>query len=208
MGVEFLYVWTNATNQNNSVVYPLSDSGVDGRRWREGGGPWNELRGFLSKDWSANSGEIAAEGNTASSFQPIVDAESIISLSPESTDWLTSFSSYFEVSSTESENGEISETEIMSSKDLKPRPIWFQNLWYITNKTTIMQMRYEARLAWVQSLAFLYVLAIIRENNILGGRSVEFEKSYFSHKSVAIEGERTWICGGKWEPRTRDWWIW
>ena len=83
----------------------------------EGSGPWHELRGFLSKDWSANSGGIAEEDDRASSFQPSVSAESIDPLRLESTDRLTSYSSYFEESSTESESGEMWELETISSED-------------------------------------------------------------------------------------------
>ena len=41
----------------------------------EGNGPWHELRGFLSKNWSLNSVGIAEEDDRASSFQPSVHAE-------------------------------------------------------------------------------------------------------------------------------------
>ena len=83
----------------------------------EGTGPWHELRGFLSKDWSANSGEIAEEGDGASSFHPSVGSESIDSLRLGSTDRLTSYSSYFEELSTESESGGVFELESISSED-------------------------------------------------------------------------------------------
>ena len=84
---------------------------------KEGSGPWHELRGFLSKDWSANSGGIAEEGDRDSSFHPSVGSESIDSLRLGSTDRLTSYSSYFEELSTESEIGGISELETISSGD-------------------------------------------------------------------------------------------
>ena len=46
MGVGFLYVGTEVTNQNDSRVLPLSDSGVEGRRWinPSGGGEWPVAR--------------------------------------------------------------------------------------------------------------------------------------------------------------------
>ena len=121
MGVGFLYVGTEVTNQNDSCVLPLSVSGVEGRRWiypsGGGSGPWHELRGFLSKDWSANSGGIAEEGDRDSSFHPSVGLESIDSQRLGSTDRLTSYSSYFDELSTESESGGIFELETISSED-------------------------------------------------------------------------------------------
>ena len=123
MGVGVLYVGTEVTNQNDPCVLPLSDSAVEGRRWiypsggGEWSGPWHELRGFLLKDWSASSGGIAEEGDRASSFHPSVGSESIDSLKLGSTDRLTSYSSYFEELSTESESGGIFELETISSED-------------------------------------------------------------------------------------------
>ena len=116
MGVGFLYVETKVTNQNE-----VTNQNGEGRRWiyPSGGdsGPRHELRGFLSKDWAANSSGIAEEGDRDSSFHPSVGSESIDSLRRGSTDRLTSYSSNFEELLTESESGGIFELETISSED-------------------------------------------------------------------------------------------
>ena len=42
------------------------------------------------------------------------------------------------------------------------------------------------------AISLFLSLAIIQENNSLEGRSVEFVKSYFSRKNVAIKMDTTW----------------
>ena len=116
-----LYVGNEATNQNDSGVLPLSDSWVEGKRWicLYGGGEWPMARaeGLFIEGLVSLLRWHCRGADRASSFHPNVDAESIDSLRPESTDRLTSYFSYFEESSTESESGEIWELETISGED-------------------------------------------------------------------------------------------